>query len=851
MFAPRSLTCFGLAGFLALLGCQAGSPTAPTGADPAPAPIAVALTPGTPGQGMLGSAKLRVDRTTGEVTLTPIRNGAAIGDTFPLDATAYFTSDPCRDCMKLTSFALAPDELNLEVTVRHPFPSVTSRRDLDVFDPRVILFAPGTDAWEFTTFDQLNGYLRPDPLGGPPVRTPFSANARMLLNASGYTTHYDERVDFLNGVTYVGTLNPYIDYATELIPNDNSSGNNPEHRMAQTREPESETFRIYFPPEITLFEAILVFEANYGQSATKATRLSPLYFTPSFNRREAYSTKVSYMRPDNGLLPGSQIAVTVGVTDWQHQSAVDLAYPDPANLAGIPQASRVDRVEVSLPGWTETMQISNFAFSGVGTSADPLVYTLTLPRDAVFPPRPDATLPMLVRVVDEMDGQEISNTNPAFDLGQTFDVATYQIVRMGLSVIMANVTDGPSAGMIQRNSGLRIRPAPYANTDEGTAEFELVYPAHASDPFSAPAKDLRMLFAPSSGDFRLVDPSPLVSSLTGEFYADGDLPIDDYPASPDAHPNPDSTMPVRSLGASLGGNFMAAFGDDNFTINPLRFSTGITDLVANSDVVRTWTNAGSVRTPGPRLSEGCGSAPGPSFGSRVRGIVSAPTASLAGETGFLGFISAGLDCEACGDYASLSYYSAPYSSEADRLVTIDLDNIAVSLFAGVPTELNYRRLARIVPLPPRNATNWPHVAFFNNRIVLFNAMAGFNPTTRTSSPTPLGSTLTGLETVIDVCFIPYDADYPFAIGGVAQTDDWVVCLVKGGLTDHRLLAFNTANTPALQADWGGGLPTNWGPTFPPITELDFDPVNRILAMSADSNGVSAGGDILTTFLVTM
>jgi len=851
MVAREVNSSLALLGLTLLLGCQGASQ--PAGLAPAPAPPNAAAAPapeGSFGTGLLGAARLTVNRQTGEVSLLAAPTGAAVGDFFALDATQFFTSDPCRDCMRLTSFAFAADELELEVTIRHPFPNTSQRRDLDVFDPRVIVFAPAKAEWSFVEFDTAPTYLRPNPVGGPPTPAKLSANTNFLLKNDGYTTRFDERVDFLYGVNYQGTLNPFRNYATYLIPNDVLSGPNPERRLSQDRAPESETFNIYLPDGVDVFEAIFVLEASYGQSATRPTRMSPTYYIPAFNRKEAYELKATVSSPSAGLEYLSQMDVSVSALDWQQQSPLDLTYPNPASLDAVPVSSRVRDITIVLPGWSANPMTVVTPSSGVGTPSSPLIYSAVLERDEIFPPRPDAVLPLLVIATDEMQGQVMSNTNPAFDLGTSYDAAAYFIDRIPLNVVQT-FTTGPSApGMMVAPTGVKIRPAPYANSDEGVAQLEPIYLSPLDSQGRAPARDLRLLSAPSTGDFRLMSP-PGTLLPENVVYASGEKPIDDYPDTPNAHPNPGATMPVTSLAALPNGNFIAGFGDHNFTVNPIRFSTGLTDRVANSDLVRTWRTGGAGTTLGPRLSQGCGSAPGPAFGARVRAVVPAPGVALGGRSNLLGFISAGLNSEACSDFARLDYYGAPYSSESDRVVSASLKSIIIDLFSGVETELKYRQFRGVEPLGFRNANQWFHAAFFGNRVVLFNALQNFNPVTRSSVPIVLGARSTGVENIVDMAYVPYDPDYPFAIGGTAQSTDWLLLLVRGGLGGYRLLALETTNVSLpLVADWNGATPGSWGMTTPIITDMDFDRVNRILILSYDSNGVSAGGDILSTLLMT-
>ncbi|HYE80482.1 MAG TPA: hypothetical protein VEI97_21110, partial [bacterium] len=458
-----------------------------------------------------------------------------------------------------------------------------------------------------------------------------------------------------------GTLNPYKDYARELIPNDPASGPNPNHRMSQGRSPETQVFQVYLPPTLDRFDAVLLLEVNYGQSATRATRLSPIYYLPQFNRKEAYRIETALPGVSDGRRYGSNLTLSVLVEDWQQIAALDVNYPNASDTSGLRAPSSVVDVEVYAPGWNRTGVVETIAVGGLGTASSPLIYNMNVPRDAVLPPNPGASVPVLIKVDDQLDGTVISNTDPAFDLGHTRDVSAYKILEFqptGSSQLLP-----ASPQLLLHDTGLAIRPAPYAGSFEGTGGVEPFYTSGASTVFAGDHDDLRLLMAPASAANDLIAYDPLATESMS--YAAGVRPYDDYPNSPQAHPNPAVPMPVFSLAATPGGNAIAGFGDDNFTINPLRFSTGLTDPVPNSAVTALWRWDGAVGTLGPRLSDGCGSAPGPSLGGKVRlALANDNNVTIGRWSNLLGWASAGMNSEACGTYARVDYYGTPYTSGA-------------------------------------------------------------------------------------------------------------------------------------------------------------------------------------------
>ncbi|MEO7993569.1 MAG: hypothetical protein ABI743_04155, partial [bacterium] len=736
----------------------------------------------------------------------------------------------------------------LDVTVRHPFPNIIQRRDLNVFDPRLVVVTGLRSEWGPVAFPQMGTYDRPAS-GGGSTPTVLEANTSMLLNADGYTTHFDERVDHLAGKTYTGTLNPYINYATTLFPDDFSSGFNPYHLFAQSRGPETRTIKISLPSTVAKFDAFLMLEVNYGQSATKFTRLNPQYYNPEFNRKEAYNVEVQVGTASDGLRFGSALPLTVNVKDWQQTFTLDPTYPNPGNTTGLRYISTVADVSVAIPGWTAGTANQNIALSGAGTESSPLQYGLSLTRDAFYPPRTGVAIPILVRVRDSQDGSSLGNTNPAFDLGQTYDACAYTILDYIPVRGSTVVTEPPNPGALIQDLGQQIRLAPYPNAGEGSSTTEPIYESGATTAFSASPYDMRLIVAGNSGDLAIVDP---VDVSLPSLWAAGLKPYDDFPNTGQAHPAPESLMPITGIAADPNGNTIVSFFDDNFTIDAFRFSTGITDPVANSAVIASWINEGASagRVLNARLSDGCGSAPGPDLGSKVRGVVAVPQIKFLDRwTHILGFISAGVNCEACGNYASLTYYGQPYSSESDRAFTVDLTNVAVALL-GIPSDVSYRRLTSVVPLNYNQTTRtWPHVAFKGDTAIVFDALENYNPNLRTSAPSPIVTRSFPItDQIIDAVYVPFDPASPFALGSTVQTTDWVIFLTRG-LTGYDLTAVPTSGFAGSPDAFEDGTVAFWGTLGQVATDLDYDPINQMLILSYDSNGIAAGGNIQSTILM--
>ena len=152
----------------------------------------------------------------GVVEETKLRAANAIGTSFDLDATQFFTEAPCSDCAKLTSVSQEPGTGDVAVTfaIRHPYPADVPRRDLHVFDVRGILVLPGT-----TEFSALTAPINTD-------LTTLSTQALtgdpgFVTNADGYTTHFDYHAEdpryVANPVPVPGNFNAYKRYFVDGV----------------------------------------------------------------------------------------------------------------------------------------------------------------------------------------------------------------------------------------------------------------------------------------------------------------------------------------------------------------------------------------------------------------------------------------------------------------------------------------------------------------------------------------------------------------------------------------------------------------------------------------------------------
>ncbi|HYE80402.1 MAG TPA: hypothetical protein VEI97_20705, partial [bacterium] len=235
-------------------------------------PLAPLPGPGTPqgasesgGTGVLGIYELALDFQAAAATLTPVmpREPQAIGDLYTLDITPYLRGTPCGDCFKLQAIGLDPaGSLIADFALRHPFPDTGRRMDLDIFDARAIVISPGTDLFPGSPLVHLDGD------GGGDLQV--SGNFDLLLNADGYTPHFDGKVTdpryFNPPLSIPGTVNPFIQFFTESDPAPTGTGLPiANHRFAQGAVADVQRFRFNAPNDgLTQIRVVVVLEAQYG-----------------------------------------------------------------------------------------------------------------------------------------------------------------------------------------------------------------------------------------------------------------------------------------------------------------------------------------------------------------------------------------------------------------------------------------------------------------------------------------------------------------------------------------------------------------------------------------------------------
>jgi len=234
------------------------------------------------------------------VEISPMRTAGMHFNTLKLLET-----NPCTDCITIGNFQVYnPGEISLDVTLRHPFPSLVKYTGFDV---RGILMA-GADY----TF----------PAAGRGI--PFSVDKPSILNADGYTqlfnpTDFPESSPdppileyipgkFSSGGDLSATLNPYLAYCEDSP-----------RRMFNTSGIYTRTLRLRIPQSGGL-------EFGYAVDASWHPAGGPVNdpvvdFSPEANCHEAYRIDLTY---GWGLYPGGGSAnVIVDVYDHQGQDTIE------------------------------------------------------------------------------------------------------------------------------------------------------------------------------------------------------------------------------------------------------------------------------------------------------------------------------------------------------------------------------------------------------------------------------------------------------------------------------------------------------------------------------------------------
>lgn len=395
-----------------------------------------------PYRGVFGAWMVRIDKASLTAEIVPARNAQGIGLIVDADLLQFLTVSPCHDCIRITRITLAQDgNLHVDLVMKHPFANGVARPDLHGFDVRAI-FIGAAWAWHVSEIT----LMRP---GGTEEAVEISD--QFLLNADGYTSHYDEIVRdnryFIGGFDIIGNLNGFLryfeDYSTATFDSHAPSGHNvmPTGSNLYTRTAVID--KTWYESDFGGYFYIVA-DVAYGQSAVFANRDNPQYYLPAFNRTEPW--RVEYYLENNVLSDTDSTSTTdvvVQVFDWQQGATVDASYPNPANLSGIPVSSNVAEVKLFMPSMSDTPVIETSPEGGSGSPTDPLRYRLTIANEKTY--GGFSLHNGIIAIRDELYGQTGRLPIPESPAGFPYatldilDYAVYQLVTINIPIMSTSV----------------------------------------------------------------------------------------------------------------------------------------------------------------------------------------------------------------------------------------------------------------------------------------------------------------------------------------------------------------------------------------------------------------------------
>jgi hypothetical protein len=362
---------------ITILSCSRGNPTTPTDIPGTKNQTGISQSQVNPYRGVFGAWKVILHKDSLQAEIIPARNAQAIGNIFDADLSQFLTVSPCSNCMRITEIRLEGImEIRMDIQIRHPFANLATRPDLHGFDVRAIFILPRYTE-EFPDLMVMN----PDA-----TETAVNVGRYGLLNADGFTSHYDNLVTderyFIGGTDVEGNINPFLRYFDDPVDTDFDPHAPSGHNVMAVGST-SETRSVYLDLNMVLdTHFYIIADVAYGQSATFANRTDPQYYLPAFHRTEPW--RVEYWLENNNLDNdnfSSTAELVVQVFDWQHGHTADPAYPNPANPEGLPFSSNCLRLELSIPGLMDDPVVVDTPESGTGAPDDPLQYRFTLQNE--------------------------------------------------------------------------------------------------------------------------------------------------------------------------------------------------------------------------------------------------------------------------------------------------------------------------------------------------------------------------------------------------------------------------------------------------------------------------------------
>jgi len=350
-----------------------------------------------------------------ELSITPIRRSADIGDSSDLEIDQYLQSDPCSDCLKVSGIGMDEEgRVFMDVGIKHPFDESSQRLDLNAYDIRAIIIVQGDRIFPQTI------------INGQSVLGHF----HFLANADGWTNHFDDGV---NG-QYPGNLNPFIEFFTEDDPTWDGIGDEIENHVMAVGADYDFKRLIFDIPSGEDYQFQLVVGASYGQSAKKSvtegepgSRTNPMYFLPEFNRKEAYSVVMIADELNFGANP--EVVVDIEIKDWQAGAHVGQVYPEDLNDLTGPSGINIISLEIPELDYFSSEPDST---SGTGTWENPMHARFNVPVSSF------SLYSCLTRVNDER-------------IVEDMDMSTYQYAEIDTFIQMGENKSITDIALPQRN----------------------------------------------------------------------------------------------------------------------------------------------------------------------------------------------------------------------------------------------------------------------------------------------------------------------------------------------------------------------------------------------------------------
>lgn len=434
---------------------------------------------------------------TGEII--PARTASGVGTTFDADLTQFLTIAPCPNCLQIANIGLtASGQVSVGFAIKHPFADPAKRPDLHGFDVRGIVLADGNFNFPNTLVNLTDT-----------VTAPARANLTLLANPDGFTHHFDELAEDVHYFDpprgYDANINPYRRYfvnaTTGLFNYNNPSGYNV---IPCGSAWETQSFIFNVAPSQTTLDFGFVVDCAYGASATLATRFTPSYYLPEFNRKEAW--KVVSSIESNDMMSGvstSTAAIKVQVYDWQAGKVADPNYPDPTNKSGLSAKSDVASVTLEIPSVTALTTVTS-ASSGNGTGGSPYIYNLTA-INTLGAPAGDYYCIIAVR--DDLQGQKgplgIPETPKGFPFAgpEIYDYSNYNIFAIRVNGTPPDITAIPAPTNVYQGDTISLN-ATVVEIDGDPVEYlwQQVSPATPLGTFVDPTVEDPQFNVPSMYD---------------------------------------------------------------------------------------------------------------------------------------------------------------------------------------------------------------------------------------------------------------------------------------------------------------------------------------------------------------